>query len=99
MRSILHAEIVDPRYITAEEDDPAYRVDFWSSSVPGSPARESGWLVTEEWRVTGAGSVQDVLTWAEANSDGRQYVLAVEFRNGPDVALVRLAGHLPGRTP
>lgn len=90
MSEALHAEIVDPRYVTAEEDDPAYRVD----SVAGRPAHEAG-LATEEWRVTGAGSVQDVVTWAEANSDGRQYVLSVEFRNGADVALVRLAGHLP----
>lgn len=94
MSDALHAEIVDPRYVTAEEDDPAYRVDFWSTTVPARPAHEAG-LATEEWRVTGAGSVQDVITWAEANSDGRQYVLSVEFRNGADVALVRLAGHLP----
>ena len=94
MNQAVHAEIVDPRYVTAEEDAPAYRVDFWSSPVPGRPVHEAG-LATEEWRITGADSVQDVVTWAEANSNGRPYVLAVEFRNGGDVALVRLAGHFP----
>lgn len=37
----MRAELVDPRYATGRDDDPEYRVDFWT-----------GWSMCEEWLLT-----------------------------------------------
>ncbi|UNX53831.1 hypothetical protein MF406_12690 [Georgenia sp. TF02-10] len=102
MSRALHAEMVDPRYVNTEVDDPVYRVDFWSTTWPDSWPREDDvpddarGLFTEEWRVTGARSVHEVVAWAETNGGGREYVLGVEFRyDAENVVLIRLAGQLP----
>lgn len=90
----LHAELVDPRYVTAEENEPTYRVDFWTYTRPELAAQERG-LATEEWRVSGARDVHEVIAWADQHSSGRQYVLSAEFRQEQGTGLVRLSGKFP----
>ncbi len=90
----LRAELVDPRYVTSEENKPTYRVDFWKYTRPDLVAQERG-LATEEWRVSGARDVHEVIAWADEHSLGRRYVLSVEFHEERGVGLVRLSGRFP----
>ncbi|RBY88311.1 hypothetical protein DQ240_05645 [Blastococcus sp. TF02A-26] len=79
-------------------DDPVYRVYFWSgpSAEPGS----DGVLVVpycEEWRLTGAADVHEVLAWANGpEARGRVFELFVESSHG-ELGLLRLAGTSPTR--
>lgn len=60
---------VDPRDVQGENQHPVYRVYFWDHPQHAS----------DEWRLTGASSVHEVLAWAEANAGlHRTYQVWVE---------------------
>jgi hypothetical protein len=92
---------IDPVDTTWEERIPAYRVYFWTVSGDGFAP------ISEEWRLSGAADVHEVIAWAESERGGRTYELFVEQltrRETPDgwvdaPGLVRLAGVNPVDDP
>ncbi|RHW29084.1 hypothetical protein D0Z08_00400 [Nocardioides immobilis] len=77
----------DPRAIAATVEEPAYWVYFWT---------ETG--AAEKFRVTRAGSVHEVLSWAELKSQGRTFGLYIEAGKAiEDRHLIRLSGQEPNR--
>lgn len=84
------ARPVDPRDQWWEVDHPAYRVYFFVQPDPGPP---SGWA-SDEWEITGA-DVDEVLTWARENADGRRFIVYVRVDHGDGLGLVRLLGSDP----
>jgi hypothetical protein len=64
---------VDPRDIE-RESNAVYRVYFWSA----------GRTVSDEFELTGAVDVHEVLRWIDANADGRE-VEALVVVDGCDV--------------
>lgn len=75
---------VDPRYVSQEELDPVYRVDFWDEN-----------RASDEYRLENAQSVHDVVSWAEANRHGRHVVIWVEYAYEGGTGLTRLLGWEP----
>lgn len=75
---------VDPRYVTQEQHEPVYRVDFWDQNR-GS----------EENRIANAQSIDEVLAWAEAHRNGRYVVVWVEYSHDAGTGLIRLRGWEP----
>ncbi|MCS5487359.1 hypothetical protein NY588_09490 [Curtobacterium flaccumfaciens pv. beticola] len=65
--SDLRAEQVDPRDVQVEVDAPVYRVYF-----------TGGGGATDEYRLTGATDVREVLEWGTTNAAGRSFQLFVE---------------------
>lgn len=80
----MRAAPVDPRYVTQEDDHPTYRVDFWTGGV-----------ANDEWRLTGASDIAEVLEWAAERAAGRSVVVYVECVLHDGVRLVRLSGQDP----
>ncbi|MFT3876150.1 MAG: hypothetical protein QM708_07000 [Propioniciclava sp.] len=80
----LSAARVDPRDVNWEDLHPVFRVYF--TEADGS---------TDEWRISQAGSVEKVLTWAERESDARAQTIYVEVRGAMETGLVCIA-HKPG---
>ena len=75
----------DRRAVAATVGEPAYWVVFWTATG-----------AVEEYRVTRAASVHEVLSWAELKSHGRAFELYVEVgRAVEDQHLVRLSGRDP----
>lgn len=79
---------VDPRYTNVEDLQPVYRVDFWDADG-----------ASEEWRLTEALHVHEVLSWADRHSKGREASICVEYEYQQDgertVVLLRLSGPEP----
>lgn len=80
----ISVSLVDPRYVSGEDLTPVYRVDFWNENGDSS-----------EHRLENAVCVHDVLPWAEANKDGRQAVVWVEYRHEGETGMCRLHGQEP----
>jgi hypothetical protein len=84
---------VDPRDTQWEDPHPAYRVYFWRQLRSQDP--RSGWE-SDEWEI-GDADVDEVLSWARNNAQGRRFVIYVSIVNdlahGP--GLVRLLGSDP----
>lgn len=80
----MRAALVDPRYTTELDDHPSYRVDFWT-----------GDSANDEWRLTGASDVAEVLEWAAERAGGRSVVVYAECILIDGVRLVRLSGQEP----
>ena len=78
---------VDPRYVSQENPDPVYRVDFWDENC-----------ASDENRIENAESIVDVLAWAEANRHGRYVVIWVEYSYEGGTGLTRLHGWEPTGT-
>ena len=81
----LDARLVDPRDIRWEVSSPTYRVYFWR--------RVGGGYHSEEFQLSGASDVREVLAWAERRAEGRTftaYALVENVRGEP--GLVQLAG-------
>jgi len=75
----------DRRVIATTVEEPAYWVVFWNATG-----------ATEEYRVTRASSVHEVLSWAELKSQGRTFGLYVEAGGtAEDRHLTRLSGRDP----
>lgn len=88
--------LVDPRDVRWEEPTPVYRVYFWHQPpIEGVDPDLVGWHC-EEWRVTEAADVHEVLAWANGPAgDGRVYELFAEVTNGRGLGLLQLAGECP----
>lgn len=79
---VAHADL---RATAATVEEAAYWVVFWT-----------GTGVAEEYHITHAGSVHEVLSWAELKSHGRKFGLYVEAeRTLEERHLVRLSGPDP----
>ena len=84
--ALMEATQVDPRDVTWELDHPTYRVYFWTHDG----------AACDEWRVTDAGNVGDVLVWAnERVGQGRRYQVFVEVSAESGLGLLRLSGTDP----
>ena len=93
----MKAEASDPRQTGFEVGEPAYHVHFWSQpTAPAAARQEEVMWHCEEWRLSEAGDVEEVLAWAEANAGGRHVVVWAEVRCGDELGLVRLLGRDPG---
>jgi len=75
---------VDPRYVSEEEPNPVYRVDFWDET-----------RASNENRLENVESIDDVLLWAEANRRGRYVVIWVEYSYEGGTGMSRLRGWEP----
>ena len=75
---------VDPRYVSQEDLNPVYRVDFWDENC-----------ASYENRIENADSVEDVCAWAEANRRGRHVVIWVEYSYEGGTGMSRLRGWEP----
>jgi hypothetical protein len=85
----MKATRVDPRDVTWEVDHPTYRVYFWTQD--GSAC--------DEWRVTDAANIHDVLAWADERvGEQRSYQVFVEASAGSELGLLRLRGTDPTST-
>jgi hypothetical protein len=94
----ISADLVDPRDISWEADEPEFRVLFYRPSIEQATAEKS-MFSTAMYRLTGC-SVSEAVTWAQNNqrrehSDG--YVLYVIARFNGRVGAVRLEGIDPWR--
>ena len=93
-------EGIDPRSATYESDAPAYWVIFWSQPPrpPDVPADVLIGYHSDEFRISGATDVFDVVRWADSDTDGRDYTLYCEvIENDGAVTIARLAGNDPTR--
>lgn len=80
----IKASLVDPRYVGEEVLTPVYRVDFWNENLDST-----------EHRLENAACVDDVLAWAEANSNGRRAVIWVEYNYEGGTGMCLLHGREP----
>lgn len=90
-------EGVDPRDITWEDDRPVYRVYFWHQPpAPSGADQARAMWHCDEYRLTEAADVEEVLGWARntARSD-QTFTLYVEHRDAHQSGLVRLVGADP----
>jgi hypothetical protein len=90
-------EKIDPRDISWEVDQPAYRVYFWHQQVApvGIPQEHMGY-VCDENRLVGATDVREVLDWATSESRPDQtFTLYAEYSHDGERGLVRLVGTDP----
>jgi hypothetical protein len=87
----LSAALVDPRDVTEEVEWPVYRVYFWADSGSRS----------NEWRITGAADVQEVLDWAQRHESALPFAMYAEYEAGTAGrrGLLRLAGADPNASP
>jgi hypothetical protein len=82
---------IDPRDVRSEVDRPDYRVYFFESDGRSN-----------EYHLTGAQDVAEVLDWATASANDRRYVVYVRTDFGPgseQPVLIRLLGRDPNDTP
>jgi hypothetical protein len=77
---------VDPRDETWEVDLPLYRVYFWDAEAR-----------SDEYELSGAEDVAEIIRWAESDSDGRSFTVYACVP-GDGVGLVRVAGTDPTRS-
>ena len=81
---------VDPRDVSSEVDDPVYRVTFWTRP-DGPDAMRSA----DEYEITGAQDVEDVLQWARAEAREADSFVVHAYVDG---CAIRLAGEDPARS-
>ena len=91
----MEAHPVDPRDIEREVDHPTYRVVFWEQGPPAPVGDAPGMFRSDEYDVTGAADVEEVLAWARARvSAGQTFTIhALVGRTA-----LRLLGDDPTRT-
>ncbi len=74
-----------------------YRVDFWRKPLarPGTDPERIGYKLDAD-RITDAPDVHEVLSWAEANAEGRTFVVYVSDERDPnEPGAIRLSGTDP----
>ncbi|WP_432496808.1 hypothetical protein [Kineococcus auxinigenes] len=102
----MRSEGVDPRDVSSEVEQPAYRVhfrertgtahDFPQRRGPDlGPPRAYPSSSSDEHRLLQARDVQEVLQWAQQQADGRLFVVHVETTDGGQRGLLRLQGRDP----
>lgn len=87
-------EGVDPRDTQWEVDKPVYRVYFWHQpDAPPGVAQQHVMWHCDEYRLSDAVDVEEVLGWARTNARPEQtFVVYVEQRDAQRSGLVRLLG-------
>lgn len=80
----IHATAIDPRDANWLDNSPAYRVYFFDSVG-----------AADEWRLSCAGSVSEVIAWANDTAGGRLFVMYVECRTEQGIGIIRLKGRDP----
>lgn len=83
----MEVRTIDPRDVEREVREPEYRVYFWSRRGPDKLAWAS-----EEWELTTAAHVGEVLEWAKENANGRAFVIYAVVPAEDGKVLVRLQG-------
>jgi hypothetical protein len=89
--------VVDPRDTRWEQSSPIYRVYFWHRppAESGTDQERMMWHC-QEWRLTEAADVHEVLAWANGpDGRGRMFELFVEASDSHGLGLLRLAGTSP----
>jgi hypothetical protein len=90
---------VDPRDSEWEQAHPVYRVYFWAQAqAPPVSAQHQVTAMwrSEEWRLTIADDVHEVLDWANgAAGRGRRFTLYIETDTAEGRGLAHLAGTDP----
>jgi hypothetical protein len=93
-------ELVDPRDVQHEVDQPVYRVYFWNRPAPpsGVPTQDLAYPC-EEYRLQGALDVHEVVRWATATAVPEQtFVIYAEHHIDGRPELIRLAGRDPNQS-
>jgi hypothetical protein len=88
---------VDPRDTRWEVDSPVYRVYFWTRppAPPGIPP-DRVMYQSNEFELTDAEDVSEVLSWAEANGEaGATFTVYAVVQAAGEKGLVRVAGRDP----
>ena len=80
----IHATAIDPTDASWLDNSPTYRVYFFDSAG-----------AADEWRLSCAGSVDEVITWANDTAGGRLFVMYVEYRTERGIGIIRLSGRDP----
>jgi hypothetical protein len=89
----MDARSVDPRDSLWTAEPSGYRVDFWRPLGPIPDDRGLGALYeADEWLITGAGDVTEVIDWANAKAGGRTYTLYAVHDGGGERGLIHLFG-------
>jgi hypothetical protein len=89
---------IRPEHVSAldggwQADADGYRVFFWELvRDPPPPMWECS-----PWRLTGAGDILEAIQWANANADGRRFMIYAEVRHGQQPGLVLVYGADPTR--
>jgi hypothetical protein len=85
---------IDPRDTEWEVERPVYRVYFWHQPhAPEGVAPEHVMFHSDEYRLSGAPDVAEVLDWARTTARPDQtFTLYVEHRHGDSPGLIHLMG-------
>jgi hypothetical protein len=83
----------DERAVRWRITDTVYVVDFWHRlpPPPGGDLEKQGHK-QDSFRVSGADSVEDVLSWARGNAEGRSFVVYVQVKAGGERGIVQIHG-------
>lgn len=74
----MKCEGLDPRIVTYEDESPRYWVIFWSYGGRDENGRYYG-LESDEWRLSGARDIYEVIEWANSDKKKRQYQIFSEY--------------------
>jgi hypothetical protein len=87
-------ESTDPRDTEWEVEEPVYRVYFWHQPLaPNGVPREHAMFHSDEYRLSEAVDVGEVLDWARTTARPDQtFTLYVEHRHGDSPGLIHLLG-------
>jgi hypothetical protein len=85
---------IDPRDTEWEVETPVYRVYFWHQPLaPEGVPQEQVMFHSDEYRLSGAGDVGEVLDWARTTARPDQtFTLYVEYHIGDSPGLLHLMG-------
>ena len=86
----------DERAVRWQITDTVYVVDFWHRLAPppgGDPEKQGH--KQDSFRVSGADSVEDVLSWARTNAEGRSFVLYLQLGAAVERGIVQIHGTDP----
>jgi hypothetical protein len=94
-------ELVDPRGVTWEVEQPVYRVYFWHQPpAPPDNGQDQIGYHCDEYRLSEAADVHEVIEWARNSARSDQtFVLHLEYRDSGGLGLIRLAGADPTDSP
>ena len=85
---------IDPRDTEWEVEGPVYRVYFWHQPLAPAGVRQAQMMFhSDEYRLSGAVDVDEVLDWARTTARPDQtFTLYVEHRHGDSPGLIHIMG-------
>ncbi len=89
----MKATPLDPRLLTSTDEARAYGVIFWTKG-----AVQSGVVVapdSEEWLLTAAADIDEVLAWARTRAEGRDFEILALSPGAIGYSAIRLFGSDP----